>query len=353
MGVMAGGRHPRAVTLFVDSDDLARAALRHALDSAGTPIAAIEARDVAGMLELAGGAELVVLDAALPGIGPGQAIAALREHHLDVPVVVVSVDNDPEAMRAALDAGATSFVLKDLDPWRMRATVEAALDGYGILDPEVVRPVLDRYARLLDGARRRDRAIIESLAAAVEAKDTVTSNHVHAVGRLATALAGLVEPELAYSEDFVFGCLLHDVGKIGVPERILNKPGPLTDEEWAVMRLHPETGVRVIGPLGLSPTVSALVLHHHERWDGDGYPGRLVGDGIPLTARIFAVCDTLEAMTARRPYRDAVPASAAMAEVRAESGRQFDPGVVAAFEDGVRRGEIDVAGTLTASPAAG
>jgi putative two-component system response regulator len=343
---MPRGRHTRATTLFVDADDLARAALRRALSHAGAPIAALEARDIPEMLELAPHAELILLDALIAGRDLRDTLALLQERCPGVPVVVTAGINDPEAMRAALDGGATSFVLKDLAPRQLRATVEAALEGHGILDPEVVQPVLAGYAAVLDAARRRDRAIIESLAAAVEAKDTVTSDHVHTVGRLATLLARLVAPALATSEDFLFGCLLPDVGKIGVPERILSKPGPLTDAEWNVMRRHPQTGVRVIGPLGLSPTISELVLHHHERWDGAGYPDGLAREGIPLSARIFSVCDTLEAMTARRPYREPVPASAAMAEIHGESGRQFDPSVVDALEGGVSRGDIDLADTL-------
>jgi putative two-component system response regulator len=343
---MTGGRYTRATTLFVDADDLARAALRRSLSQAGAPIAALEARDMPEMLELAPHAELILLDALTAGADLRNVLAVLQERCPGIPVVVTAGLNDPEAMRAALDGGAMSFVLKDLEPRRLRATIEAALEGHGVLDPEVVQPVLAGYSAVLAAARRRDRAIIESLAAAVEAKDTVTSEHVHTVGRLATLLARLVEPRLATSEDFLFGCLLHDVGKIGVPERILNKPGPLTDAEWTVMRRHPQTGVRVIGPLGLSPTVSELVLHHHERWDGAGYPDGLARDGIPLSARIFSVCDTLEAMTARRPYREAAPASAALAEIHGESGRQFDPSIVDALERGVTGGEIDLAGTL-------
>jgi response regulator RpfG family c-di-GMP phosphodiesterase len=346
------GAYTRVTTLFVDADDLARTAFRRSLSRAGARVAALEARGIADMLDIAGECDLVFLDAAVPGADLADALAQLREHHPQLPVIVMSSLNDPEAMRTALDGGAMSFVLKDLAPRRLRETLEAALQGDGVLDPVVVHPVLDSYAALLAGARRRDRAIIESLAAAVEAKDTVTSDHIQAVGRLATGVANMVDPTLAESEDFLFGCLLHDVGKIGVPERILNKPGPLTAAEWTVMRLHPETGVRVIDPLGLSPLVSELVLHHHERWDGAGYPGALSQDQIPLSARIFSVCDALEAMTARRPYREPINASAAMAEIHAQAGHQFDPAVVAALEDGVAGGSIDLLDTLATAGAA-
>ena len=198
----------------------------------------------------------------------------------------------------------------------------------------------DEYAALLERSRRRDRAVIESLAAAVEAKDQTTSRHLHAVGRLALLLADVVAPELAVSEDFLFGCLLHDVGKIGVPEAILTKPGPLTEEEWIVMRAHPITGVRVIEPLELGPVVGEVVLHHHERWDGRGYPYGLGEDEIPLAARVFAVCDALDAMLARRPYRRGMAPHEALERLRAQAGCQFDPLVVDALDRGLTDGRI-------------
>jgi putative two-component system response regulator len=189
--------------------------------------------------------------------------------------------------------------------------------------------------------------VIESLAAAVEAKDTVTSRHLRAVSHLALRLAEHVEPSLARSDHFLFGCLLHDVGKIGVPERILAKPGPLTEDEWVVMRTHPSVGADVIRPLGLDQVVENVVLHHHERWDGTGYPNGHAGDAIPLEARIFAVCDAMEAMTAPRPYRGPLAAATAYGRVLAAAGRQFDPGVVHALERGVRDRSLGLPRHLT------
>jgi ribonuclease P protein subunit RPR2 len=193
------------------------------------------------------------------------------------------------------------------------------------------------------------RAVVESLALAVEAKDSVTSRHLRSVTELAVQLAAQIDRDIADSDEFRYGCLLHDVGKIGVPERILSKPGPLTDDEWVVMRSHPDTGARVVEPLGLPQTVVEIVRHHHERWDGLGYPDGLAGDAIPLAARIFAVCDALDAMTSERPYRDPLPHSIAYARVRREAGRQFDPMVIGALERGVLRGEIELGGQATST----
>lgn len=271
-------------------------------------------------------AAVALLDAAWPSTG----------------AVVLHEDTDPATIRAILDAGALSIVTAQTSDGQLTATVAAAADGHGLIDVAVVRPVIDLYANLHAETRRRNRAVIESLAAAVEAKDTVTSRHLRAVSRLATQLAAEVEPALLQSDDFLYGCLLHDVGKIGVPERILTKPGALTADEWEVMRRHPQTGARVVRPLGLDPLVTDVVLHHHERWDGAGYPERLAGDEIPLAARVFSVCDALEAMTANRPYRRALPMSVAYERVRLEAGHQFDPEVVGALTAGVQRGTIDL-----------
>jgi putative nucleotidyltransferase with HDIG domain len=296
------------------------------VDAPGTPapdVAVLDATDLTAEPAVAG---IAILDAAWP----------------DTPVVVVHDDTEPSVVRSLLDAGAISILTTSTSDHQLCSTIEAAAAGHGLIDTDIIRPVIDLYATLHAESRRRNRAVIESLAAAVEAKDTVTSRHLRAVSRLATQLAKQVDPALCDDDDFLFGCLLHDVGKIGVPERILMKPGALTEDEWEVMRRHPQTGARVVRPLGLSPVVTDVVLYHHERWDGRGYPEGLQGDDIPLPARIFSVCDALEAMTASRPYRGPLPISVAFERVRLEAGHQFDPEVIAALERGVADGAVEL-----------
>jgi putative nucleotidyltransferase with HDIG domain len=286
---------------------------------------------------------LAILDASDLNVDQAAAgVALLDAGWPGVPCVVIHDDTDPAVVRTILDAGAVSIVRTTLTDAETRATFVAACDGRGLIDVDVVRPVIDLYATLHAESRRRNRAVIESLAAAVEAKDTVTSRHLKAVSRLATQLARAVEPAYCDGDDFLFGCLLHDVGKIGVPEKILMKPGALTPDEWEVMRRHPQTGARVVRPLGLAPVVTDVVLYHHERWDGAGYPEGLAADEIPLAARIFSVCDALEAMTAARPYRGPLPVSVAFERVKIEAGHQFDPDVITALSDGVHDGSIDL-----------
>lgn len=304
-------------------DRIASAAEAAFSDAEAPAVAVLDAADM-NIDQTAAGVAL--LDAAWPG----------------VPCVVIHDDSDPAVVRTILDAGAVSIVQTGLGDDDLRATICAAAQGRGLIDVDVVRPVIDLYATMHAESRRRNRAVIESLAAAVEAKDTVTSRHLRAVSRLATQLARQVEPAFCDGDDFLFGCLLHDVGKIGVPEKILMKPGALTAEEWEIMRRHPQTGARVVRPLGMGPTVTDVVLYHHERWDGCGYPDGLAADEIPLAARIFSVCDALEAMTAARPYRGPLPVSVAFERVKIESGHQFDPDVIAALADGVQSGAIDL-----------
>ena len=327
---------------FVGTDAARQARISHVLETCALRVtdqmaAPAEAcmRDEAPRLAVLDAVESSV-DHAVAGIG------ILDSAWPGVPVVVMHDDTDPAVVRSLLDAGAVSIVRGATSDRDLCATLEAAAEGQGLIDVDVVRPVIDLYATLHAESRRRNRAVIESLAAAVEAKDTVTSRHLRAVSRLATQLASQVEPSLCADDDFLFGCLLHDVGKIGVPERILMKPGALTPEEWEVMRLHPETGARVVRPLGLSPIVTDVVLYHHERWDGSGYPEGRREDEIPLCARIFSVCDALEAMTATRPYRGPLPAQVAFERVRLEAGQQFDPDVIGALESAVTTGAIDL-----------
>ena len=327
--------------LVADPDEGSRRGLADLLAGLPEVGAVLEARDVPGLWAAAAGTDLVILDASLVEEGLA-TIGPMNGSRTTTGLIVLAEANEPELAHACLVGGALSFLLKGSDPRVVRDAVRAALEGRGILDREIVRPVLDRYAALLDEARRRDRDVIASLAAAVEAKDVVTSTHLQAVFSLSRELASLVDRDLAESEDFLFGCLLHDIGKIGVPEQILGKPGPLDEEEWMVMRRHPQTGARVIRPLDLPPTVLDIVLHHHERWDGGGYPDRLAGEEIPLCARIFSVCDAYDAMTADRPYRAALSPRVAFERIVLEAGQQFDPEIVGVLESAVSDGTIEL-----------
>ncbi len=174
-------------------------------------------------------------------------------------------------------------------------------------------------------------ATLKALMAALDAKDQVTEGHCERVAKMTIHLAkqmGIVEPQLT---DIERGALLHDVGKIGVPDAVLKKPNALNDLEWEAMRKHPLLASLMVSKIGFLENAMPILLYHHERFDGGGYPFGLTGDKIPLEARIFSIIDAYDAMTSGRPYRDAMPHDTAMIEVASNSGAQFDPDVVEAF----------------------
>ena len=173
-------------------------------------------------------------------------------------------------------------------------------------------------------------ATVRALSNAVEARDAYTGQHAERVAaygmRIGRAVGLEVDPQTE------FGFLLHDVGKVAVPDSILFKTDRLTAEEYALIERHPVIGSEILRGVDFLAEAVEVVRHHHERWDGQGYPDRLSGDAIPLSARVFAVADTLDALTTDRPYRPAVGFGEARAEIRRECGTQFDPAVVAAYE---------------------
>jgi putative two-component system response regulator len=180
-------------------------------------------------------------------------------------------------------------------------------------------------------------AVVAALANAVEAKDAQTEHHCERLalfaGRLGMRL-GLDADEL---DAVTYGALLHDVGKIGVPDQILTKPGPLAEDEWELIRRHPEIGERICAPLRSFVAFGPIIRHHHERWDGKGYPERLRGELIPVGARIVGLVDAFDAITHDRPYRAARSLDQGLEELAKEAGHQFDPALTTLFADEVGR----------------
>jgi HD-GYP domain-containing protein (c-di-GMP phosphodiesterase class II) len=186
--------------------------------------------------------------------------------------------------------------------------------------------------RLIRELERGYLETIRSLAAAVDAKDPYTRGHSERVAALAVEIGRELRLSAAALKALEYGGVLHDIGKIGIPERILHKPGPLDDDEWRLMKEHPVISDYILSEIDLHPFVRQIARSSHERIDGDGYPDGLKADAIPLTARIVLVADALDALTTDRPYRRARPLAAAMDELRAHSGTQFCPKVVTAVE---------------------
>jgi putative nucleotidyltransferase with HDIG domain len=283
-----------------------------------------------------------------------QVARGLSYYLADYPATAAVLESRIPSSISAADAAADPaelFVLREME---MQAVLLVPLvvagHSWGLIEvydsrprafPALERHVAELSAAQIGGllaafeheelAQRLYRETLASLSNALEAKDAVTSEHTEEVVRLAVAVAAELDLELEAVRNVELGAVLHDIGKVRVPEAILNKPGPLTEEEWAVMRTHPEVGERILRPIQSLQAILPIVRHHHERWDGTGYPDRLAGRAIPLGARIVAVCDAFRAMTEDRPYRKALTEDDARRELTDGVGSQFDADCVEAL----------------------
>ena len=348
--------------LLVDDDPNLRvllsttlAADECAVEEAGS---AEEAREVARFWR----PSLVVLDVGLPGMSGLAFCEELATRPVyGAPRVILLTGGDVSPEDAAA-ARADALLRKPFSPLDLIGTIDRLLDG-GELPPAApldgTPDQLLAYARDLgelvqaERAQRRllqhaYRQTVAALTDALEARSRGTGRHAHRVHRYALELTEVVAPGLLQDPSLEYGFLLHDIGKIGIPDAVLDKDGPLDVDEMRLMQQHPVIGAQLlIGVPLLDGEGLRVVRNHHERWDGTGYPDGLVGDEIPTGARIFAVADALDAMTSERPYRPALGWDEAVDEILGKSGSQFDPHVVGAFarrERRLRRTQHDLAG---------
>jgi putative two-component system response regulator len=262
--------------------------------------------------------DLVLLDYQMPrmdGFEVCRAIKAEPRTRL-VPVVMVTAVTDTVYRVKALQAGADDFLTKPVEVTELTARVQSLIK-------------LKRLYDRLDDSER----VIFALAKAVEAKDASLEAHTERVARNSRALGVLMGLDEDALDDLYRGGVIHDIGKIGIPDAILLKHGPLDPDEWTLMKQHPVIGEEIVRPLRSAQNLLAIVRHHHENVDGSGYPDGLAGDGIPLLARIVTVCDGFDALTTSRPYRPGMPRDAAIALLREGAGKQWDAEIVPLFVD--------------------
>jgi putative two-component system response regulator len=304
------------LVLVAEDDASNRALLSQLLERAGyRSIAVANGRDaIRAAVDEA--PALVLLDVALSRLNGLEVCRRLRADPRTValPIILITGATPSGAGIAGLDAGADDFVRKPYDEAELLARVRSVLR-------------LARVTAEMVGAH----GVIAALANAVEAKDSSTELHCQRLAGLAHQLGMSAGLEPATLKGLVFGALLHDIGTIGVSDSILTKPGPLSREEWAEVRLHPLIGERICEPLATASQFSSIVRHHHERWDGAGYPDGLRGEQIPVGARIVGLVDAFDAIIHDRPYRPARSVDEALSELQRESGAQFDPGLVRLF----------------------
>ncbi len=283
---------------------------------------------------------LIVTDLSMPLMDGSALLNELRGEDPDAAVIVLTGAADVKTAIDCLKRGAYDFIMKPVDIDELLVAAERALERRELLiERRAYQMTLERRVaeatRDLEAAYRQlqttSRATLQALGSALDTRDVGTEAHsrrVHGYALAAARAYGLSEDEMAH---LAHGVLLHDIGKIGIPDAILLKPGKLTGEEWTVMRRHPEIGAHLIRDIPFLQGALPIVRHHHERWDGTGYPDHLRGAEIPVGARIFAVVDAFDAMTVDRPYSTAIAFDAARAELRRSAGSHFDPGIVEAF----------------------
>jgi putative nucleotidyltransferase with HDIG domain len=348
--------------LFVDDDAGIRGLLRATFEAVDVELEEAENAETALDAVLNRRPDAIVLDVSMPGVD-GLAFCRQLKHDpltATIPIVLLT-GADLERGELADEAGADAYVRKPFSPLELLATVERVTEGLRpapkrvetandeqlLLYAHDLRHLLElerAQRRLLEGAYRQT---VEALAAALESKDIGTGAHSQRVQHYALALARRIDHDLAEDSSAQVGFLLHDIGKIGIPDEILLKPGPLDESERRTMQTHVVLGEQMLGSVAfLQGEGIRIVRSHHERWDGAGYPDGLAGDEIPLGARIFAVADALDAMTSDRPYRRAGPWQDAKAEIARQAGRQFDPRTVSALfeaDDALRDIQLEFA----------
>lgn len=336
--------------LLVDDDAGFRALLRMTFEDVEVDVDEAASAAEAEQRIAASLPDVIVLDVGMPGMDGLAFCRELKasEETKAIRIVLLTGMDDVEDVAGA--AGADALLLKPFRPLELLGVVErlAATTGAAPMRRSGGRPDDDQlvlYARdlrQLVEIERAQRGLLESayketvsaLASALGTKDTGTRQHSQRVQRYALELAEALDPALAAQPALEYGFLLHDIGKIGVPDQILLKPSTLNEAEWRVMKAHTVLGAQMIGGVAfLQEAGVQIVRSHHERWDGAGYPDGIAGDEIPLGARIFAVADAVDAITNHRPYREARSWRECRHEIVAEKGKQFDPDVVDAFCD--------------------
>jgi cyclic di-GMP phosphodiesterase len=284
--------------------------------------------------------DLVLSDIVMPEMDGMRLLKQLRSYDEDIPVIMVTAMHDISIAIEAMRAGAYDYILKPFEKDQLYLSVKRALEHRHLVienrsyQRDLERLVAERTHQLsmtLHDLEQSYDYTLEALGGALDAKDAETEGHCQRVTAITISIAKLMNVDGEQLRQIARGAFLHDIGKMGIPDQVLRKPGPLSEEERVLMKRHCEIGYTVLKKIPFLTEAAEIVLSHQEFYNGGGYPRGLKAEQIPLGARIFAVADTVDAMTSDRPYRKAMPIEAAQAEVQKFSGTQFDPNVVAAF----------------------
>ena len=319
-----------SLVLIVDDEYIGRETLQSVLEGEGYELEmaenGVQAIEKAKRLL----PDVILLDVMMPGMTGFEVCQRIRSDPqiAEIPIIILTALDDRESLLNALKAGADDFISKPFDRYELRARLLGItrLNRYQKLLQERAK-LREANAQLLNAYE----ATIEGLSHALDLRDRETEGHSRRVTEITVKLA----QALNISEEEIIqirrGALLHDIGKIGIPDSILHKPDTLTTEEWIIMRKHPQFAYDMLSPIEYLRSALAIPYSHHEKWDGTGYPRNLKSEEIPMSARLFAVADVWDALTSDRPYRAAWTEEQAKAYIREQSGKHFDPQVVDLF----------------------
>ena len=319
-----------SMVLIVDDEYIGRETLQSVLEGEGYELEmaenGLQAIEKAKQLL----PDVILLDIMMPGMTGFEVCQRIRSDPqiAEIPIIILTALDDRESLLNALKAGADDFISKPFDRYELRARLLGItrLNRYQKLIQERAK-LREANAQLLNAYE----ATIEGLSHALDLRDRETEGHSHRVTELTLKLAQVQEMSDEQIMHLRRGALLHDMGKIGVPDSILHKPDTLTQDEWAIMRKHPQFAYEMLSSIEYLHPALDIPYAHHEKWDGTGYPRGLKGEEIPLSARLFAIADVWDALTSDRPYRSAWSEEEALAYIKEQSGKHFDPQVVELF----------------------
>ena len=272
---------------------------------------------------------MILLDLHMPGMTGLEVLEKIHtmERVSNVPVVFLTADNERETEVRIFKAGAMEYIQKPFQPEVVLQRIGRLLELYR-LQHSMQQEVEKKTQQLKESSLRVKRLSVQimmSLASAIDAKDAYTKGHSTRVAQYSCELARRIGKSPREVDDIYYIGLLHDIGKIGISDEIINKPGKLTDEEYVIIKSHPAIGAKILENISELPDISIGAHWHHERYDGKGYPNGLKGEQIPEIARIIGVADAYDAMTSRRSYRDVIPQQKVRNEIENGKGTQFDP----------------------------
>lgn len=273
--------------------------------------------------------DLILMDIHMPGMDGVETMLAIHENEAmaDIPVIFLTADDDSNMEKKGLEVGAMDFIKKPFVPEVLLLRVRHIID-LSRLQEDLEHEVQKKTQELAAQHQKLERIsmqIVKALSGAVDAKDTYTNGHSLRVAEYSKEVARRAGLSQKMQDDIYMMGLLHDVGKIGVPDAIINKPSRLTDAEYDVVRNHPVMGARILKNIKDFPALITGARWHHERYDGNGYPDGIKGENIPLEARIIAIADAYDAMSSRRSYRNVLSQEVVRSEIEKGRGTQFDP----------------------------